>query len=279
MRVSRTSRSRVHLVERVVGRVPPPAEARALARWRRRAPPPPRCRRAHRLLAHAHEHRRDADAPERLVAGAAHAVPVELWPPCSCTASRGERVQLRRGRARPPAPCCPWRPCESTLTCATQRRASSVPVRVGIPGRARIAPVRVARPEAEAQAAPPLAPARARTAARPPAWWRWRRHCPSRRNTRCRDGRRTCTKALVGVGSAGSSSATRSGVLAPAGIDLGMERRFDRLAVAHAASKRVAVLLAHAEHDRRAAGARRVLLGRAAPDRTRCTSHADAGAG
>src|SRR5262249_61886488 len=84
--------------ERVIGRVPPPAEARALAGL---AGAHDRAgevdRGADRMLAHAHEHGRHADAPERLVAGTAHAMPVELLVAPRLHGLRREAEQLRRG--------------------------------------------------------------------------------------------------------------------------------------------------------------------------------------
>ena len=255
---------RVHLVERVVGRVPPPAEAGTLARRAAEYRPHHVVVRACRLLAHGHEQRRDADAPERLVAGAAHAVPVERLPALLAHRLRSERAQLRRRqRIRQHRVALGAGAVHVDVSDATTRQFG--PMRVGIPGRARIAPVRVARPETEAQSAPPL---RALGREQP-------RHFQHRRV-----GAAIVHHAEIpGVVVAGEHHERRliGGLCGrqlghqqrrapPAGIDLGVERHLHRFAIAHAAAQCGAILLPDAQHD----GARQALarrLGGAAPHR------------
>src|SRR5439155_956168 len=135
----------VDLVEGVLGGVPPPPEAAA-------APAPARAEQARHLLLHRaalrglarerHEDRRQADAPEGLVAGAPEALVVELLAGDLADGAAGEADRLGHGvRLAEDLGAHPAGRVDVDV-----RHAALVQVRpevVGVPGRGGVAAVRV----------------------------------------------------------------------------------------------------------------------------------------
>ena len=140
-RVAREKRL-VDLVDEVVRRVPPPAERVAHLHG------------ARRLMADAAVHRRDADAPEGGVAGARGTLAFVMLAALGERRLLGERHELgddavlgedgRSDAAR-----------RIDIHMGDAAPLEIVEMRVGVPGRPRIAPMRMAGPEADAQAPPP----------------------------------------------------------------------------------------------------------------------------
>ena len=138
-----------------------------------------------------------------------------------------------------------------------------VPVLIGIPGRAGIAAMRMARPEAQPQARAATCRVRARRGAPPPAWWRW----PAIVH-------HAVVPGVVMAGEQDERAIRRRAVdigdqdrrLPPAGIDLGMQRHLRLLAARQTLAQRAAIGVRNGADD----GGGQVGLRldrRAAPDR------------
>ena len=182
---------RIDLVDGVFRRMPPPAIARALAR---RAAAEYRqagvIGTARRLFAHSHEHRRYPDPPKRLVSRAPHAQTVDLRLALRADGVARHGHQFRRCR------------CVGENGGALSRRRIRVDVRHATPGQ--LLPVIVGVPggyprtfresgRTRSTAATRVSNARAgrSDAGNFQHEWHWPTRCPSRRNTRNRDARKT----------------------------------------------------------------------------------------